>query len=241
MRDIAKTTGLAIVLGVALPINSRSEQINFIGTVSQALSYTNNTAADGAPVRGTITYDSLTLIYLSGDLAVYTNANARVTIYINGIAANYWGIQAYVSTLNFDPGMDLNSDRLKICFGTNLTPGIDIYSYQYLQAWAALDDPSWWEHRIDSPIDHTVTIGSNVAVLSDYGEAPSLTLAGSPGSAVISYPTNVPGYILESSSFLGTNAVWQPVTNPPALNGHFYNTIVTNPSESSFFRLGTTN
>lgn len=54
---------------------------------------------------------------------------------------------------------------------------------------------------------------------------------------LLTWPTNAPGFTLQSSAQLGSSATWLDVTNPPALLGAQW--AVTNPftGGAQYFRL----
>ena len=66
---------------------------------------------------------------------------------------------------------------------------------------------------------------------------PTLNVTKSAGNVVLSWPEIFPGYTLQSSVVIGTGAVWNSVSNSPALAGGIYSVTlpVTNPA--TFFRL----
>jgi hypothetical protein len=60
--------------------------------------------------------------------------------------------------------------------------------------------------------------------------------SGPPGSVLLSWPTNSPGFTLQATTNLSGGS-WQTVLPPPATNGANY--VVTNPVSSGplFYRL----
>jgi hypothetical protein len=68
-------------------------------------------------------------------------------------------------------------------------------------------------------------------------EAPRLNIAASLGSITISWPTNQPGFTLESATNSGPSAFWQIVTNAQQVVGMENRMVQDISGKTSFFRL----
>ena len=66
---------------------------------------------------------------------------------------------------------------------------------------------------------------------------PTLNVTKSAGNVVLSWPEIFPGYTLQASPILGTAAVWNPITNSPALAGGNYSVTLSATNSACFFRL----
>jgi len=233
------------LLGRVLPSPAQSiETINFVGAVNQSFS-SNQAIPDGAPISGAITFDNdkMDIVYLDDLLTVYTNESATVSVNVNGRISTIQGIEVLVDVVG---GSDLSgqwipSDRMVIDWPADFysSNSITIYcpeeTFRPPSGRINFTDSTWWSDRLPYPIDYAVRIDGLVAPLSAYGIAPVLNICQTNGCVVVSYPSNVAGYVLESSSQPGTS--WQVVTNAPVLNNANLNVMLPCNPNSLFFRL----
>jgi hypothetical protein len=66
---------------------------------------------------------------------------------------------------------------------------------------------------------------------------PSLRVALAGGSMAFSWPLNVPGFTLESTTNLQAPTVWVPVTNTPVLQNGQHTVVMPVSNSCLFFRL----
>jgi hypothetical protein len=78
----------------------------------------------------------------------------------------------------------------------------------------------------------------NALVLRTVVVSPSLSVSANSGSSLtVSWPTTATGYQLETSSSLGSNAVWTVVSGSPIVDGSNYKMTIPTTNSTSFFRL----
>jgi hypothetical protein len=220
------------------------ETINFCGAVSQSLS-SNQSVPDGARVSGTITFNiaQSDILYIDNLLTVSSNGNAVVTVNVNGTVSNYQGIEVTVDLVG---GSDLGgqhdpSDILEIYLGPSyeFTNGIEIYcgrgDLRTPSSEVSWTDPTWMKDRLPYPVDYAVRIDGLVAPLSVYGLPPVLAISQTNDCALISYPADDDGYVLQCCPQAGES--WQDVTNAPISDATNFNVTLPVGSNSMFFRL----
>jgi hypothetical protein len=81
-------------------------------------------------------------------------------------------------------------------------------------------------------------IVTNFVLTEQVVPGPTLQVAsGGPGTVILSWPTTVGEYALQSSPVLGPAAVWSPVTVTNQIVGGFIQVTVTAGGKAGFYRL----
>jgi hypothetical protein len=88
--------------------------------------------------------------------------------------------------------------------------------------------------------DACATVGAQ-GVLSTFTFIPSLAISQPGTSMALSWPTNAPGYELQSSLLLGTDANWTTVTNAPIITNRQNQITLPCTGFGGFFRMQRTN
>ena len=79
-------------------------------------------------------------------------------------------------------------------------------------------------------------------ITAAFAPIPSLAVGRSGQSLVLLWPTNSPGYQLQSTGLLGSSTNWAPLINTPVLTLNGQNIVVTSSTNRyQFFRLSSTN
>jgi arabinan endo-1,5-alpha-L-arabinosidase len=65
----------------------------------------------------------------------------------------------------------------------------------------------------------------------------TVTVSNSPAGLTFTWPSYAAGFVLESSSSLGSDAIWNPVIGTPALTGGCFRLVVTPDGDKQFYRL----
>jgi uncharacterized repeat protein (TIGR01451 family) len=87
--------------------------------------------------------------------------------------------------------------------------------------------------------DPTNNSDTVVAFLAGSEPPPAPVLTGTQvgSSLTLSWPSNAVGFILESTSALGSNALWNPVLAQPTVASGTATVNITSPGKTSFYRL----
>jgi hypothetical protein len=94
--------------------------------------------------------------------------------------------------------------------------------------------------NLPSEVTWQTTYGSTALTIKSLTagpDVPSLTILSRPSDAIVSWPTNFSGYVLNQTISLKRPITWSPITSGITVNGTNYTTTINDRSGSQFFVL----
>jgi hypothetical protein len=180
-------------------------------------------SADGTKVTAVAAYDnndSNTFIFSSSDSGVSWSAN--------GAPMQPWGSIA------------CSDDGRKLVAGA--WPGYLYVSTDSGTNWTATRAPSSWWSRVASDADGTLLVAAQFQSLGQFQggiyiwKPTALSISTSGNYMQISWPTNVPGFVLQEKDMVGSSG-WVNVTNLPSITNAEYQVAMPVSADSMMFRL----